>query len=128
LTRKEPDFSGSFLFVLSEKIAAFYENCPALQAEGSVREPRLTFCDLTARVLKQGLDVLAIEVVEQMYANFSACLDSDHQTNPREPVCKEVFISASSPAPVTSQKSGGWKFSTMSPCNCCVSPSFFKPS
>jgi arginyl-tRNA synthetase len=37
-----------------------------LKAEGAVRESRLARCDLTARVLKQGLDVLGIEVVEQM--------------------------------------------------------------
>jgi arginyl-tRNA synthetase len=32
----------------------------------AVRESRLALCDLTARVLKQGLDVLGIETVEQM--------------------------------------------------------------
>jgi hypothetical protein len=40
-------------------------NCPALNAEGAVRDSHLTLCDLTARVLKQGLDVLGIEVVER---------------------------------------------------------------
>jgi arginyl-tRNA synthetase len=37
-----------------------------LKVEGAVRESRLALCDLTARVLKQGLDVLGIDVVEQM--------------------------------------------------------------
>jgi arginyl-tRNA synthetase len=39
-------------------------NYPALKAEGEVRESRLMFYDLTARVLKQSLDVLRIDVVE----------------------------------------------------------------
>ena len=30
------------------------------------RATRLTLCDVTARVLKQGLDTLGIEVLEQM--------------------------------------------------------------
>ncbi|MGD1089204.1 MAG: DALR anticodon-binding domain-containing protein, partial [Verrucomicrobiota bacterium] len=44
----------------------FYENCPVLKADDATRDSRLALCDLTARVLKQGLDVLGIEVVEQM--------------------------------------------------------------
>jgi arginyl-tRNA synthetase len=42
------------------------EICPVLKSEGAVRDSRLALCDLTARVLKQGLDVLGIETVEQM--------------------------------------------------------------
>jgi len=61
-----PNFLCNYLFELAGKFTAFYENCPVLKAEGAVRESRLTLCDLTARVLKQGLDVLEIEVVEQM--------------------------------------------------------------
>ena len=44
----------------------FYENCPVLKAEANERASRLTLCELTARVLKQGLDALGIEVLEQM--------------------------------------------------------------
>jgi arginyl-tRNA synthetase len=61
-----PNFLCNFLFELAGKFTAFYENCPVLKAEGAVRESRLTLCDLTACVLKQGLDVLGIDVVEQM--------------------------------------------------------------
>jgi arginyl-tRNA synthetase len=61
-----PNFLCNYLFELAGKFTAFYENCPVLKAEGAVRESRLALCDLTARVLKQGLDVLGIEVVEQM--------------------------------------------------------------
>ena len=61
-----PNFLCNFLFELAGKFTSFYENCPVLKAEAAVRDSRLALCDLTARVLKQGLDVLGIEVVEQM--------------------------------------------------------------
>ena len=61
-----PNFLCSYLFELAGKFTAFYENCPVLKAEAAVRDSRLVLCDVTARVLKQGLDVLGIEVVEQM--------------------------------------------------------------
>jgi hypothetical protein len=47
-----------------------------------VRESHLTLCDLTARVLKQGLDVLGIEVVERrkllssLFLFFVFCWDA----------------------------------------------------
>jgi arginyl-tRNA synthetase len=61
-----PNFLCNYLFELAGNFTAFYENCPVLKAEEAVRDSRLALCDLTARVLKQGLDVLGIEVVEQM--------------------------------------------------------------
>jgi len=61
-----PNFLCNYLFELAGKFTSFYENCPVLKAEEAVRASRLALCDLTARVLKQGLDVLGIEVVEQM--------------------------------------------------------------
>jgi arginyl-tRNA synthetase len=61
-----PNFLCNYLFELAGKFTSFYENCPVLKAKEAVRDSRLALCDLTARVLKQGLDVLGIEVVEQM--------------------------------------------------------------
>jgi arginyl-tRNA synthetase len=61
-----PNFLCNYLFDLAGKFTGFYENCPVLKAEGAVRESRLALCDLTARVLRQGLDVLGIETVAQM--------------------------------------------------------------
>ena len=61
-----PNFLCNYLFELAGRFTAFYENCPVLKAEETARLSRLALCDLTARVLKQGLDVLGIEVVEQM--------------------------------------------------------------
>jgi arginyl-tRNA synthetase len=61
-----PNFLCNYLFELAGKFTAFYENCPVLKADAAVRESRLALCDLTARVLKQGLETLGIETVEQM--------------------------------------------------------------
>jgi arginyl-tRNA synthetase len=61
-----PNFLCNYLYELASHFMRFFENCPVLKAEGAVRESRLALCDLTARVLKQGLDMLGIETVEQM--------------------------------------------------------------
>jgi arginyl-tRNA synthetase len=56
----------NYLYELAGKFTSFYENCPVLKADDVSRASRLALCDLTARVLRQGLDVLGIETVEQM--------------------------------------------------------------
>jgi arginyl-tRNA synthetase len=61
-----PNFLCSYLYELAGHFARFYENCPVLKADGPARRSRLGLCDLTARVLKQGLDTLGIETTEQM--------------------------------------------------------------
>ena len=62
-----PNFLCNYLFELAGKFTGFYENCPVLKADdATTRDSRLALCDLTARVLKQGLETLGIETVEQM--------------------------------------------------------------
>ena len=62
-----PNFLCNYLFELAGKFTSFYENCPVLKADNqATRASRLALCDLTARVLKQGLETLGIETVEQM--------------------------------------------------------------
>ena len=61
-----PNYLCNYLYELSGYYARFYENCPVLKAEPGVRVSRLALCDLTGRVLKQGLEVLGIDVLEQM--------------------------------------------------------------
>jgi arginyl-tRNA synthetase len=56
----------NYLFELAGIFMGFYEKCPVLKAEESVRASRLLLCDLTARTLHQGLDLLGIETIEQM--------------------------------------------------------------
>jgi arginyl-tRNA synthetase len=61
-----PNYLCNFLYELAGFFTSFYENCPVLKSEPAQRASRLRLCDLTARVLKQGLAVLGIEVLEQM--------------------------------------------------------------
>ena len=61
-----PNFLCNYLFELAVKFNAFFENCPVLKADDATRASRLALCDLTARVIKLGLETLGIETVEQM--------------------------------------------------------------
>ena len=62
-----PNYLSNYLYELAGKFTSFYENCPVLKADdAATRASRLGLCDLTARVLKQGLETLGIETVEQM--------------------------------------------------------------
>jgi arginyl-tRNA synthetase len=61
-----PNFLCNYLYEVAGHFTSFYENCPVLKSESEQRASRLVLCDLTARVLKQGLDVLGIETLEQM--------------------------------------------------------------
>ncbi|MGC4792218.1 arginine--tRNA ligase [Micromonospora sp. DT178] len=55
-----------YLYRLAVAFSAFYERCPVLRADEPVRESRLALCDLTARVLQQGLYLLGIRTPERM--------------------------------------------------------------
>ncbi|MEV4384197.1 arginine--tRNA ligase [Micromonospora sp. NPDC049580] len=57
---------AGYLYRLAAAFSAFYERCPVLRAEGPVRDSRLVLCDLTARVLRQGLHLLGIRTPERM--------------------------------------------------------------
>ena len=61
-----PNFLCNYLYELAGKFSSFFESCPVLKSEGSTRESRLVLCDLTSKVLKQGLNALGIETLEQM--------------------------------------------------------------
>jgi arginyl-tRNA synthetase len=55
-----------YLFELSQKFNQFYDQCPILQAEESLKNSRLILADLTARTIKLGLSLLGISVIERM--------------------------------------------------------------
>jgi arginyl-tRNA synthetase len=55
-----------YLYRLASTFTGFYERCTVLRAEGDVRQSRLALCDLTARVLAQGLDLLGIAAPDRM--------------------------------------------------------------
>ena len=61
-----PNFICNYLYELAGHFTRFYENCPVLKAEPAVRASRLALCDLTARVLQQGLAVLGIQTLPAM--------------------------------------------------------------
>ncbi len=61
-----PNLLANYLFELANSFHAFYEACPVLKAEEPARATRLALCELTARVLRRGLDLLGIGVPEKM--------------------------------------------------------------
>ena len=62
----KPHHLCTYLYDLASKFSGFYENCPVLQSEEPLRSSRLLLCDLTARTMACGLDLLGIEHPEQM--------------------------------------------------------------
>jgi len=61
-----PNILANYLFELANAFHAFYEACPVLKADQPARATRLALCELTARVLQCGLDLLGIQVPEKM--------------------------------------------------------------
>src|SRR5437773_276082 len=61
-----PNILANYLFELANSFHAFYEACPVLKSEEPARSSRLALCDLTRRVLKQGLGRLGLKVPEKM--------------------------------------------------------------
>jgi arginyl-tRNA synthetase len=62
-----PNLLTAYLFELANRYSSFFEQCPVLKApDETTRTSRLLLCDLTARTIRQGLDLLGIGVVERM--------------------------------------------------------------
>ncbi len=63
-----PNLLTAYLFdQLARQFSTFFEQCPVLKAETpELRRSRLLLCDLTARTIQKGLDLLGIGVVEKM--------------------------------------------------------------
>lgn len=62
----KPHHLCNYLYEVSGAFNAFYEHCPVLQSEGSVKSSRLLLCQITANTLHVGLKLLGIPVVEKM--------------------------------------------------------------
>lgn len=62
----DPHFIAQFLLSLSHEFNSFYANTPVLQAEEAVRLQRLALCAAVAQVIKNGLELLGINVLEEM--------------------------------------------------------------
>jgi arginyl-tRNA synthetase len=61
-----PNILANYLFELANNFHSFYEACPVLKSEEPARSSRLALCELTARILQRGLDLLGIKVPEKM--------------------------------------------------------------
>jgi arginyl-tRNA synthetase len=63
----QPSAITTYLWDLAKSYSGFFQNCPVLKAETpALRDSRLLLCDLTARVIQRGLDLLGIRTVERM--------------------------------------------------------------
>jgi arginyl-tRNA synthetase len=62
----KPHHLCTYLYELASKFSGFFENCPVIQSPEPTRSSRLAICDLTARTMALGLDLLGIEHPEQM--------------------------------------------------------------
>ena len=63
-----PNLLCNYLYELASLYMSFYEACPILKEgiNAEVKESRLALCQLIAKTLKQGLDVLGIDVMDRM--------------------------------------------------------------
>ena len=62
-----PNLLTQYLYETANVFARFYDQCVVLkEPDVSLRNSRLLLCDATARVMKQGLELLGIGVTEQM--------------------------------------------------------------
>ncbi len=62
----KPHHLCTYLYELASMFSGFYENCPVLTSPEPTRSSRLALCDITARTMAVGLDLLGIEHPEQM--------------------------------------------------------------
>jgi arginyl-tRNA synthetase len=63
----KPNLVTAYLWDLAKSYSGFFESCPVIKAETpALRDSRFLLCDLTARVIQRGLDLLGIRTVERM--------------------------------------------------------------
>lgn len=62
----KPHHLCTYLYELATRFSGFFENCPVIQSAEPVRSSRLALCELTARTLEVGLDLLGIEHPNEM--------------------------------------------------------------
>ena len=62
-----PNHLTNYLFDLAKRFSSFFEQCHVLRAESeTIMQSRLLLCDVTSRVIRTGLDLLGIRVVDKM--------------------------------------------------------------
>ena len=67
LAECRPNILTDYLFATANSFSTFYQECSVLrESDEAIRTSRLLLCDLTARVIAKGLDLLGIKTCEQM--------------------------------------------------------------
>ena len=66
LKNNEPSILAKQINAVAHAFNKFYTECPILKAEGELRTSRLALAMATCFALKQGLNILNIQVVERM--------------------------------------------------------------
>ena len=61
-----PHYLAAYLYQIATLFSRFYEACPILKSEGATRNSRLQLAKLTGDTLKQGLELLGIDVLDVM--------------------------------------------------------------
>jgi arginyl-tRNA synthetase len=61
-----PNLLANYLLELARAFHSFFEACPVLKSEEPVRSSRLALCELTSRILSEGLALLGIRCPEKM--------------------------------------------------------------
>jgi arginyl-tRNA synthetase len=62
-----PNQLTDYLFELAQRYSNFFNDCAVIKAESDeLKQSRFALCDLTARTIKCGLELLGIDVVERM--------------------------------------------------------------
>lgn len=63
----KPNLVADYLFETAKKFNTFYNACPILRAESKeILKSRLILADRTAKIIKEGLDLLGIKTVDRM--------------------------------------------------------------
>jgi arginyl-tRNA synthetase len=62
-----PNLITAYLWDLAKTYSGFFQRCSVLKADTPLlRQSRLLLCDLTARIIQKGLDLLGIKTIERM--------------------------------------------------------------
>ena len=61
-----PHYLAAYLYQIATLFSRFYEACPILKSEGATRNSRPATGEAHRRTLKQGLDLLGIDVLDVM--------------------------------------------------------------
>jgi arginyl-tRNA synthetase len=61
-----PNLLANYLLELARAFHSFFEACPVLKSDESLKSSRLALCELSSRVLEKGLGLLGIRCPERM--------------------------------------------------------------